>query len=478
MTIFIILLISFVFPESPNIVWQKTFGGNSRDQGSCVCQTFDGGYILAGFTTSFGQGNEDLWLIKLDSLGDTIWTRTYGKQGSDFGASVIQTSDGGFIVLGSISLANNSRYMWLVKTDSFGDTLWTKTYGTGQNGAHHIVQTPDKGFIFTGRVGDIFPDTWLVRTDSLGDTLWTRTFEIYGIYYCASISSTNDGGFILGGYTDNLFYWDQPDGQDFDLLLIKIDSLGNTLWTKIIGRDYSDHGYEVQQTINGGYVIAGETRSFGDDYGDVWLVQTDSLGDTVWTRTYGGPEHDRAHSICQTRDSGFILTGWSNSFVNNDWDIYIVRTDFKGDTLWTKTVSSPGVDNGKYVRQTSDNGFIITGFTSPLGEDSCNAWLIKIGPESDTTNIESASLNNENTFGFINNHPNPFNPSTSISYNLGPGRTGTLQIFDIRRKMVFRRVVQGSGTLIWVAKGLGSGVYVLKIISGGKKYSRKLILQR
>jgi len=245
--------------ELPRTLWTKTFGGSHYDRGYSVHQTSDDGYIITGETKSYGAGENDLWLIKTDVSGDELWTNTFGGTSSDGGNSVQETSDGGYIITGyTESYGSGKRDIWLIKTDELGNTMWTKTFGGNDHDKGYCVkQTSDDGYIITGETksyGAGEYDLWLIKTDVSGDTGWTRTFG--GVYTDVgkSVQQTFDGGYIVTGWTE----WTTITRIEADIWLIKMDESGNEIWTKDF-RIKPSHsvGNSVQQTSNGGYIIVG-----------------------------------------------------------------------------------------------------------------------------------------------------------------------------------------------------------------------------
>jgi len=223
----------------------------------------------------------------------------------------------------------------------------------------------------------------LLKTDSDGNTLWTRTYGGSSDEKGYSAQLTSDGGYIIAGYTGSF-----GAGRS-DVYLLKTDSSGDTLWTRTCGGSDSDCGYSVQQTSDGGYIIAGETESFGAGDDDVYLVKTDSDGDTLWTRSYGGSGYDRGRSVQQTSDGGYIIAGYTNSFGAGNTDVWLLRTDSSGDTLWTRTYGEMPYDYGHSVELTSDGGYIIAGDTRSFGAGDYDVWLIKVvGEELPAVSIE------------------------------------------------------------------------------------------
>ncbi len=326
-------------------LWTRTYGGSDADGGYSVQQTSDGGYIIAGATYSFGAGDYDVYLIKTDASGDTLWERTYGGTDYDIGFSVQQTSDGGYIIAGATSpFSAGTQDVYLIKTDASGDTLWTRTYGgPGDDMGVSVQQTSDGGYIIAGTTNSFGAgegDVYLIKTDASGDTLWTRTYGGTAYDAAFSVQQTSDGGYIITGQT---FSFGAGFFQD-DVYLIKTDASGDTLWTKTYGGKSSDSGSSVQQTSDGGYIIAGMTEHFiaailqlirGDvDFDvtnyDVYLIKTDAGGDALWTRTYGGTILDEGVSVQQTSDGGYIIAGSTNSFGAGGDDFYLIKTDAEG----------------------------------------------------------------------------------------------------------------------------------------------------
>ncbi|MCD6501483.1 hypothetical protein J7L01_02690, partial [bacterium] len=329
--------------------WERTYGGSSNDDGRSVAQTTDGGYIVAGVTGSFGVGGYDVYLVKTDAEGDTIWTCTYGGSEDDYGYSVAQTIDGGYIVTGKTNSFGTGtptyNNVYLIKTNSLGDTLWTRTYGGSyEDIGYSVAQTSDFGFIISGYTNSFrlgYEDVYLIKTNSSGDTLWTCTYGVADYSYGLSVKQTLDGGYIVGGYTISF------STSHSDIYLIKTNPLGDTVWTQTYGGSHDDYGYSVAQTTDGGYIIAGGTDLYGAYSNmDVYFIKTNSVGDTIWTKNYGGYGAEGAYSVVQTSDGGYIVAGNSDSFGADSGDVYLVKTDALGDTIWTRTYGGSGEDRG------------------------------------------------------------------------------------------------------------------------------------
>jgi len=360
---------------SAQTIWERTYGGTSDDYAESVQETSDGGYMVAGRTHSFGAGNVDVYLIKTGAQGETLWTRTYGGPGYDWCHSAQQTADGGYIATGGTAVgAPEPHDVYLTRTDARGDTLWTRTYGGPDNEqGYSVQQTSDGGYIIGGSTSSfsLAGGVYLIKTDAYGDTLWTRT---HGGDQCDegySVRQTTDGGYIVAGWTASF------GGKIHAVYLVRTDAQGDTLWTRTYGGPDEDIGNSVQQTTDGGFVVAGE-RS-----GDVYLIKTDATGDTLWTKTYGGTSNDGGSSVWQTADSGYIITGYTQSFGAGDDDVYLIKTNALGDTLWTRTFGGTNKDGGFSIGLTSDTGYIIAGWTVSASAGARDVYLIKTNGKLD-----------------------------------------------------------------------------------------------
>jgi hypothetical protein len=456
----LVSLLVFSFADA-QITFEKWYGGTAYDWGYSVQQTTDGGYIITGWSDSYGAGEVDIYLIKTDASGDTVWTKTYGGTDRDGGNFVQQTSDGGYIITGETwSYGAGYFDVYLIKTDASGNTIWIKTYGgPADDKGNSVQQTTDGGYIITGwsdSYGAEWDDVYLIKTDASGDTVWTKTHGGTEIDLGYSVQQTTDGGYIITGMT--LSY-----GAGLaDVYLIKTDSSGDTVWTKTYGGTYWDEGYFVQQTIDGGYIITGGTESYGAGYSDIYLVKTDASGDTLWTKTYGGSDLDVGISVQQTIDGGYIITGDTESYGAGYSDIYLIKTDASGDTLWTKTYGGTEHDGGSSVQQTTDGGYIVTGGTESYGAGEYDVYLIKtdsLGYVGIQEKEDQRKVINDMRFAIS---PNPFSQATCLQLQSAiKGKASQLDIYNLSGRMVKSiKLITSSYRL---GAELSPGIYFLKL---------------
>lgn len=358
-----------VDPGSDDI-WMKTYGGKKIDAGSAVLQVSDG-YVVVGVTESYGGGKGDLWFIKTDKIGELIWRCIYGTDGDDFGVDVKQTNDGGFILTGYTERPDNKKDIWLIKTDNKGSSEWDVTFGNGNfDTGNEVIQTSDGGYVIVcdgDQTGGPRGDIWLIKTDSNGVEIWNKIFGGIGHNHGSSVQETSDGGFIICGSS----YVNQ-ETNGYDLWLIKTDNDGNEEWNKKYHNDGGDHGFTVRQTSDGGFIVVGITSS-GAGNDKVWLIKTDENGDIIWDNTFGNSVQDRAYSVLETSDGGYILAG--DTLRLSSSDAMVIKTDSNGNEEWTKNFGGLGNDILVSIEPTDDGGYILTGYeTSGLRPD---LWLVK-----------------------------------------------------------------------------------------------------
>jgi hypothetical protein len=467
--------------QSPEIEWTRVFGLDSADIAYSVQQTMDGGYVYAGKTGPSTWYGTDALLVKTDSLGNIDWYRLYGGVDYDDAGSVQQTSDGGYILAGrTTSYGSGVDDMYVVKTDSQGDTLWTRTYGgTSSDGAYSVQQTTDGGYVIAGDSRETYMDLfemYLVKTDSLGDTIWTRTYGGSDDRTAYSVKQTANGGYVMAGYNSG--------GIESDIYVVKTDSLGNLQWI----RSYGGYDYEIAQSIlqttDGGYIVVGSTLSFGAGGSDVYVIKADSLGDTLWTCTYGGTGFEYADEVQQTNDGGYIIAGCTESFGSGGYDLYLIKINTFGDTVWTIVYGSEDSEYGRSVDLTNDGGYIIAGEYSiclPPYDYLTDAWLVKTGPDTAVSHAPSIkSMTFPNAFALQPAYPNPFNPTTTICYEVPVRGIVRVDIYNVLGRKTAELVngikTAGQHQITWDAGDLPSGIYFVQMEGGNYRQVQRVVL--
>jgi len=366
--------------SAPVEEWSQTFGGSEYDWGNSVTQTSDGGYIIASITYSYGAGNGDIWLIKTGASGAEEWSQTFGGSGQDYGQSVAQTADGGYIITGSTySYGAGHSDVWLIKTDADGSKEWDETFGgSGEDHGDSVAETSDGGYIIAGSTqsyGNGSSDVWLIKTGANGNEEWSQTFGGSEYDYSGSVVETSDGGYIIAGSTESY------GAGGSDAWLIKTDANGTEEWDKTFGGSDYDWGSSVAETSDGSYIIAG---SYGTGSSDAWLIKTSADGNKEWDETFGGSGGDCGCSVAQTSDGGYIVAGYTYSYGAGSADLWLIKTDVGGAEEWNQAFGGLNYEDGLSVAVTSDGGYVITGSTVSYSAGGSDVWLIKLS-DSDTT---------------------------------------------------------------------------------------------
>ena len=383
------LIILFVSGSiaAPFEQWNKTFGEKGDDSANSVIQTIDGGFLVAGRSSS-KSFRYDAYLIKTDPDGNLQWSKRFGGNLQNIFKSISKTSDGDYIIAG---ITNSARYAdntdaWLVKIDTNGSMIWNKTFGGEFDDiANSVIQTSDGGYVLAGAYGrDVnpFKYSWLIKTDAKGNLSWDKKFD-NGEF--KSIQQTKDGGFIVAGFKSKIKAFVETDP-----LIIKTDANGKLLWSKTFEKEREDSFNFVQQTSDGGYIFSGYTDSMEKGKYAAWFYKTDEKGNEQWSKikSFGESWDDRSFSVEQTFDGGYLFTGYTESIMKKR-DVWLVKTDINGIEQWNKIIGGLSEDQVFSLQQTSDMGFILAGSTYSYGNGSSDAWLIKVSSDSDITPVIS-----------------------------------------------------------------------------------------
>lgn len=369
-----VLVVSTVWAQpDPDTLWTRTYGGELPDRAYCIDETHDGGFIIAGKTENFPYG---IYLVMINSQAETLWTRTYNEPDNCI-YSIQQTVDGEFIMAGSFSASGTGGHdFFIMKTDNRGDTLWTRRFGGDcDDVAYSVKETSEGGYIAVGYykrpISYMFCDSddiYIVKLDPGGDTEWTIILEDPNDDIAYDVQQTSDGGYVIAGTKGS------PGNKDY--YLVKTNGLGDTLWTRTYGGTAIDRCYALDHTSDGGYVLSGKTTRSG-----IWIVKTDSNGDTIWTARNEYGAYNEVISIYQMSDEGYIIGGIASMGVGSV-QYFLVRTNSQGDTIWARNYGGNYFDICEEILPTRDGGYVMVGLTEIAHPGDIYYYVVKTGPDS------------------------------------------------------------------------------------------------
>ncbi|MBP9882165.1 MAG: T9SS type A sorting domain-containing protein [Chitinophagales bacterium] len=425
--------------QPPAIEWDRSFGGLKQEEMYAMIQTADGGYLLGGDSdspvsgakTQGSQGINDYWVVRTNGSGIKLWDKRFGGSSREELFAVKQTPDGGFILGGwsmsaisgdQTQISRGSSDYWIVKVDADGNKLWDKRYGgPGDDELRAMEITSDGGYIFVGESSSGIGgektesnhgefDVWAVKTDVNGNLEWEASYGGSLDDRVNAIQQTADGGFVIGAWTISPVGFDvtQPGRGSSDMWLIRTDASGQKLWDGRYGGDNNEYLYSLDQTQDGGFILGGYTRSNvngevtipGKGGFDFWIVKTDLNGIKLWDKRYGAQLDEKGKSIAVTADGGFIMGGWSESLSGGDKtestkgasDYWLIKTDAAGNLQWDKDLGAANEERLHDVLQTSDGGFIVAGhsFSGNNGDKTQSNtgindyWIVKLAATTPT----------------------------------------------------------------------------------------------
>lgn len=375
----------------------KSYGKLQPDYAYGMCKTAEGGFFLTGTSNGYG-GSNYLYALKTDQLGDTIWMKGYTTNNTIYGYSAALCSDSGYIVCG------NTGY---IRLDKNGNVLWEYTYiGVV---FYSGIQTNDGGFILTGSIGQSSSsngvDIYILKLNSTGVKQWAGKLGGAIDDYAMSVKQTPDGGYIFAGNTNSF------GAGGNDLFLLKTNSTGDTLWSRTYGSSLAEGGSTsarqcVSLTSDKGYIVGSYTNGFTGGGGiDGYLLKTDSLGDLQWSKTYGGTGNELIYDVKEVSGGGYLFTGCTSSAGAGGNDIYLIRTDANGDTLFTKCFGAASNDCGLQVLEQPGKHFAVAGYGVGLGAGNDDAWLVQ------TDSLGNSTCHQYNTLTYVSNAATQTDPA-------------------------------------------------------------------
>jgi len=340
------------------------------DYGISIVQADDGGYVFLGYSKSYTFGHYDFLIYKLDSSGNKVWRKHYGGALEDYGRNIQKTSDGGYLICGQgLSYTNGGSDILIYKLDSDGNKQWRRSFGgTSYDGAFSCGETADGGYFAFGTSYSYshgVEDFILYKLDSSGNKVWRKHYGGSGDERGAvALNIPSDGGYILLGESNSYTF-----GED-DLLIYRLDSSGNKIWRKHYGGsgdegvwDWWPSGKSLVQTADGGFVFCGFSKSYSYGNWDIIAYKIDSGGNKVWRKNYGGADEDQGYAIQQTSDGGYIIAGSTVSYTYGSYDFILFRLDSMGNKIWRKNYGGSNSDSAMCIKQVTDEGYVVSGFT-------------------------------------------------------------------------------------------------------------------
>ncbi|MCB2229974.1 T9SS type A sorting domain-containing protein [bacterium] len=484
-SLFVVLILS-IPASGQDILWETGYGGTLNETGAASCPAEANGLVLAGSTYSFGAGDFDIYVLRLDSLGDTLWSVTWGGTAADYGYDVTPSADGGFVVCGSTeSFGNGGRDLCLVKISSTGTVLWSRQIGGSANDVGASIRLlADSGFVVGGTTassGAGYDDFYLVRTDRNGIVQWQKTYGGAGGESGAAVRAINggSGGFVLVGSTGSF-------GEGYSsIYVVRTNTVGDTLWTSTYGGSRADLGQTIEIAPDGGFLIAGATASYGAGFYDCYLVRTDPDGVQLWHDWYGGAKDDRAYSLCPLSDGGWMLAGTTESSGAGKIDLYLTRLTSEGVVMWNRTLGGSESDYARSIVSTDDGNLIAAGYSYSYACGGSDVYLAKVRLDAMTSVFEQMSPVLPDHIELEQNYPNPFNASTTISFNLHQRASAQLTIYNVLgravRSFTQRSLSAGTYSVTWDGRDqsgtpVASGVYFYRLSTADYSVSKKMVL--
>lgn len=352
---------------APVRYWSRTYGWSGHDRGVIIENTFDGEFIAAANTSS------GILIFKLDPGGNVLWAKAYGSGGGGTVEHILQLPEGGYIVSGI-----TSGDIWVIMLEEDGNVQWQKKYsGEGRAFVCNTLETSDGGFIVAGSNESFDSDYYdivVIRIDVNGDILWQKSYGGQDTDVGSGICEAPDGGFIVAGIT-----WSFGAGER-DLLVLRLDANGEVLWQKTYGESNTEISEKIIRTSDNAVVIAAINYSSGGGLGSYWVLKLDLHGNVMWQKIYNGGHRDELYDIQETSDGGYILAGGTQSYSEQYADAWIIKLDDSGNSVWQKVYGEQYYDRVDAIRETADGGFIAVGQTISFGLVNFDTWVLKIDP--------------------------------------------------------------------------------------------------
>ncbi len=462
------LIFALVLQFSGQAQFLKVFKSSPYDQeGQDILPTADGGYLICGYTTNSTINDCDVLLIKSDWFGNELWRKTFGGAKPDFPYHMLATSDGNYFLVGySQSYGGGDYDILLLKVSPNGDLLWQKTYGgNGNDLARDIIATSDGNYMIVGwskAAGQPDNNANLIKIDPAGTEIWNKKFGSSADDFGNCIKTTSDGGYIMVGQTYGL------GASGGDAWLVKLNSSGDTTWTKRFGGAQNDEGYYLTVAPDGGFVfLVRDSSNAGQDI-DVRMIKTDASGTVLWNKVYGGNQKDTPKMVQNTADGGFIVAAISRSFGWINPDMWILKCTSTGDTTWTRHYGGAANEHCYVVREMSDGSYIAVGKAASYGPDFDPIFVKMNSQGTLVVGLEES----QDLVGF-KVYPNPVR--NELSFTVANNSTAKFFIQDVSGRYLNVEFTTHSDLITTDVSHLNSGIYLLTVVSEGRRQTVKII---
>lgn len=460
-----------------------TYGGSESDGGRAICETADGGFLIAGYTFSQGEGKADILLMKTDNNGNQLWAKTFGGSRTEYTNSVYECTDGSIILAGfTNSIGAGNEDVLIIKTDASGNKLWEKYYGgAGSEQGNKIIEMSNGNYLvagFTDSFGSGEDDAYLLCLDSSGDTLWTKTSGNQNSQFAKDIYPTENGKFLVVGSTG---YFTAQGWGNRDVYLLEYDSSGNCSLSKSYGESsYQNWGNSICALGDGSYIIAGDADITNQDLYQVYAMKTNPSLNLLWHKRYGeSTYYDYGNSITKVNPNNYLICGTTKSPVSKN-DIYILNIDADGNLLQKKIIKENNSDWASSSCLTKDGEYLVlTGHTNSAGAGNFDVLFVKVPIELLVSEIKNEMDINYN-FELNQNYPNPFNPETTIGFKLATATKVSMKVFDVLGReiqtLINKEMDAGNHQINFKAEDIPSGIYMCRLEAGKSSKSVKMLL--
>lgn len=465
--------------ENTNVIWAKTFGGYDSDAGKDIINTSDGGFAIAGYSWSAGNGKSDMLLIKTDENGNVEWNKTFGGAGWEYAYSLIELSSGDLVFAGyTTSEGAGKMDFYVVKTDADGNEIWSKTFG-GENidVVFDIIETSDGNLVAFGYTGSFdvdMNDFYAVKIDMDGNEIWSKTYGGEQIETGRKVIENHNGEYMFLGSTGSY------GAGNRDVYLICTNTNGEDIWKKTYGTDAYNCAFDMIEVNNNGYAIVGHSDVHGTELLDVYYVRTDSAGNETLSKRFESELkfYDYGKSIIQTKQGYIAICGATKTKATRANDIYMMVINENAEIMWEQIIGKEGSEWSTAFCETSDGNFAVVGHTNSEGEGRFDAYLLKV--QNPYVSINSISPNDTYLMPVI---PNPANNSAYLNINVGIKDNATIEIYDNTGKRIksYCDLTPGNNSIVWNCVDenntkVSAGIYHVLLSSNKTMQAQKVVV--